>query len=676
MREKDIPYMTQEWKKALRMKRKYAKMFSKDRTAENLELKKKYRNIATRERRKAIRAYWYSKTEEHKSRPDKFYDTFKPFISNKSKDSVAIHLNSETDNKVVQDQKEVAEMLASYFTNAALSIGGDHVINLTEQDHNNHSSVRTIQEVYKETNFEFSFFTTAEVQKVLENINPKKSGGWDTGITPKLLKNVAKGTAASLTSLYNSCIGQNEWPNTWKRGEWTAVFKKGDRHDAKSYRPITSLTAVNKIFEQLLSNQMTSHFDKSLYHRMTAYRKGHSCETALLGLIEDWKLTVDKKQLVSVLSTDMSKAFDSLSHSLTIKKLEAYGFGNHSLNLMRSFFKNRQNRVRLVDVTSDWVRMKRGCTQGSAFEPLLWNLFQNDLSSHVTDGYLNMYADDHQVYVKGQDHEETGHSLKNLGEQTLSWYSKNFLLANPEKFQSMNINPRKLDKEKSDITLNIHDLNIVKAKQIKLLGVTIDDDLNFTEHIKEISTKASKKVGVLNRLRNLIPCRAKLLLYKCFIMPHLTYCHLVWHFCKNSDYRKLERLQERALRTVYRSHSASYEELLGRAKLPTLYNRRLQDTAVLMYKVKCGLTPTCISDLFARKNSTYALRKSDFELTRFNTIRYGKHSIRYMGPFLWSKLPKDLKESPNVTTFRNKIRKLDLSGYLSNNSNCCNLCGQ
>ena len=368
---------------------------------------------------------------------------------------------------------------------------------------------------------------------------------------------------------------------------------------------------------------------------MTAYRKGHSCETALLGLIEDWKLTVDKKQLVSVLSTDMSKAFDSLSHSLTIKKLEAYGFGNHSLNLMRSFFKNRQNRVRLGDVTSDWVRMKRGCPQGSAFGPLLWNLFQNDLSSHVTDGYLNMYADDHQVHVKGQDHEETGHSLKNLGEQTLSWYSKNFLLANPEKFQSMNINPRKLDKEKSDITLDIHDLNIVKAKQIKLLGVTIDDDLNFTEHIREICTKASKKVGVLNRLRNLIPCRAKLLLYKCFIMPHLTYCHLVWHFCKNSDCRKLERLQERALRTIYRSHSESYEELLGRAKLPTLYNRRLQDTAVLMYKVKCGLTPTCISDLFARKNS-------DFELTRFNTIRYGKHYQIY-GSFFMVKASKRLE---------------------------------
>ena len=96
-------------------------------------------------------------------------------------------------------------------------------------------------------------------------------------------------------------------------GEWTPVFKKGDRQDARNYRPITSLIAVDKIFELLLSNQVTSHYDETLYYRMTAYRKRHSCETTLLMLIEDWKQAVDSKQLVSVLSTDMSKAFDSLA---------------------------------------------------------------------------------------------------------------------------------------------------------------------------------------------------------------------------------------------------------------------------------------------------------------------------------------------------------------------------
>ena len=86
------------------------------------------------------------------------------------------------------------------------------------------------------------------------------------------------------------------------------------------------------------------------------------------------------------------------------------------------------------------------------------------------------------------------------------------------------------------------------------------------------------------RQRNLIPCNAKLSLYKSSILPHLTYCHLVWHFCNASDRRNLERIQKRALRAVYKTRSASYQELLDRAKLPTLYNRRLRDIATLMFK--------------------------------------------------------------------------------------------
>ena len=112
---------------------------------------------------------------------------------------------------------------------------------------------------------------------------------------------------------------------------------------------------------------------------------------------------------------------------------------------------------------------------------------------------------------------------------------------------------------------------------------------NFTKHISETCTKASQKVGVLVRLRNLIPCQAKLILYKTAIMPHLTYCHLVWNSCRSSDRKKIKRVQERALRAVFKSTTETYEELLERAKLPTLYNRRLRDVATLMYKVKNNL---------------------------------------------------------------------------------------
>lgn len=99
-----MDYMTQDWKKVLRSKRKCAKQFAKDRTAENLELKRKYRNIATSERGKAIKAYWYKKTEKLKSSPGRFYNMSKPFISNKSKGTTAIHLRTEG-NKVVSDQR-------------------------------------------------------------------------------------------------------------------------------------------------------------------------------------------------------------------------------------------------------------------------------------------------------------------------------------------------------------------------------------------------------------------------------------------------------------------------------------------------------------------------------------------------------------------------------------------
>ena len=87
---------------------------------------------------------------------------------------------------------------------------------------------------------------------------------------------------------------------------------------------------------------------------------------------------------------------------------------------------------------------------------------------------------------------------------------------------------------------------------MKLLGIIIDGKLNFTEHVKSIAVKAGRLVGVIMRLRNLIPEKVKLQLYRTAIVPHLTYCSVVWHFFKASDTRKLERIQERALRAIYR----------------------------------------------------------------------------------------------------------------------------
>lgn len=94
---------------------------------------------------------------------------------------------------------------------------------------------------------------------------------------------------------------------------------------------------------------------------MSAYRRMYSCETTLVRLVEDWKLALDKNQMVGVLSTDMSKAFDSMYPLLLLSKLQAYELNSKSLSLLEAYFKDRKNRVRIGNVTSDWKIVNRGC---------------------------------------------------------------------------------------------------------------------------------------------------------------------------------------------------------------------------------------------------------------------------------------------------------------------------
>ena len=124
-------------------------------------------------------------------------------------------------------------------------------------------------------------------------------------------------------------------------------------------------------------------------------------------------------------------------------------------------------------------------------------------------------------------------------------------------------------------------------------------------------------VGVLMRLRSMLTTSAKLKIFISFILSIITFCHTVWHFCRASDSRKMERVQERALRAVFCDTKSSYEELLRKAYLPTLVCRRLQDIAIIMYKAKYNICPPYIKDLFILDRCRYGLRNSgDFFIPR------------------------------------------------------------
>ena len=157
---------------------------------------------------------------------------------------------------------------------------------------------------------------------------------------------------------------------------------------------------------------------------------------------------------------------------------------------------------------------------------------------------------------------------------------------------------------------------------------------------------ANSKIGVLTRMRKLVLEKTKSRLFKTVILPELNYCSIVWLVIRASDKRELERMQKKGLWAIFNDNTSSYNVLLKKGALPTLYNRRLQDLAILMFKVKNGMSPDYISELFQWSDTNYNLSNSYFMIPRFNRITFGKHSIKRM-----------LTE---INKFKRKIRKSGL----------------
>ena len=129
----------------------------------------------------------------------------------------------------------------------------------------------------------------------------------------------------------------------------------------------------------------------------------------------------------------------------------------------------------------------------------------------------------------------------------------------------------------------------------------------------------------------------------------------------SSDRRKLESIQERALRVVFKSKTESYSDLRKRASLPTLLQRGLQKIATLMFQVKNGLVPHYISELFQTTSKGYNLRNADFNIPRISTTHYGKHSLHFFGPHLWGKLSPDDRGRSSLSSFKRSINNRDLT---------------
>ena len=176
----------------------------------------------------------------------------------------------------------------------------------------------------------------------------------------------------------------------------------------------------------------------------------------------------------------------------------------------------------------------------------------------MKEASISTYADDHQVYVVGDSRQNLIKNLVKDGEMLTQWSNDNLPQVDCDKYQCMLIG---IKNTKRTINFVIDGEHKEQTQSIKILGEQINEKLTFGLHISEICKRVSKQIGVLNRLKNLIPTCAKLRLFKSVIILHLTCCHLEWHFSRASDW-----LQERALRAVFNDASDSYGTILQKAK--------------------------------------------------------------------------------------------------------------
>ena len=224
----------------------------------------------------------------------------------------------------------------NYFTNIGPELAKKFQ-NSTESDFINFMGEGNQQSMYL-------FKTNSnEIKKLINKLNNKKSSGYDE-LSAKFLKLCSPYISAPLSTIFNKSISSGIYPDLLKTARVTPIYKKGAKSDPGNYRPISVLSQVNKIFEKVLHKRIYKYLTKFniLYEYQFGIREGHSTTQALVEITDRLKNAMDAKELSCGIFIDLTKAFDTVDHSILLKKMYRYDIRGNVQNLFKSYISNRQ----------------------------------------------------------------------------------------------------------------------------------------------------------------------------------------------------------------------------------------------------------------------------------------------------------------------------------------------
>ena len=314
-------------------------------------------------------------------------------------------------------------------------------------------------------------------------------------------------------------------------------------------------------------------------------------DISLMALLEKWRENTDRGLEFGILLTDLSKAFDCLSHDLFVAKLFAYGFDDKALRFIYFYLRHRKQRTKIADSYSSWQEMLYGVPQGSILGSLLFNADLCDLFITMSQYDIANYADDNTPYVSGRNIEEVVASLEEVSEAVFQWFRDNQFQGNASKYHVL------LSTDKQ-VHVKIGTAQIENTQNEKLLGITIDSKLSFDKHIQQICSRASAKLKALARIASFMNITKRTILMNAFFNAQFSYCSLIWMFHSRKLNNKINKLHERCLRIVYNNNTSTCEELLEADNSVSVYFRNVQALAIELYKVLNGFSPDIMKDVF------------------------------------------------------------------------------
>ncbi len=575
-----------------------------------------------------------------------WWKTLKYFNGNNKSDNISeqpLLIN----NKCVDDLKEKANAFNKFFVDQGkLEISDNDLRNLS----------KPIAPAFSLEKIEL---TVKDIEDILKSIDTSKATGPD-GVSPKMLKATANTIAPILTCIFQKSIETCCFPEDWKIANVTPLHKKDEKELVTNYRPISLLSCIGKILEKCVFKNVMNFFRENnvLTEAQAAYiGQGSSTVTQLTEIYNEVLNNLEKGINSYFAFLDASKAFDRVWHAGVLFKLEQCGITGPLLKWFENYLENRKQKVVLNGEESSTLNITSGVPQGSILGPLLFLVYVNDLPTDIISN-VKMYADDTSLVLPSKDI-NTARDTLNEDLNTLDKWAKQWhVIFNPGKTVSMTIT-RKVQEEPLNLVMN--NTNIKQVASHKHLGVTIQSNCKWTDHIKEITQKASKKVDQLRSLMHKLDRNTLQKMYFTFVRPLLEYADIVWCNCADKEKKMIEDVQLAAARVITSAtKGTSHEIIYENCKWELMEERRKSHRLTMIYKMKNGLCPSQLCALLpsrVRDRVDYNLRNRNNLSKPISKTNALSKSFIPKGVDEWNSLSPEKRESPTLSRFKRVLKK-------------------